>query len=1099
MNKKTVTGWQIINWGGHTNTHLRINGSTAFIGYSGAGKTQLLDAFTFLLTGNRKFNQSAENTGRSVTSYLKGDTRAEGSHRYLRGNQAVVSYIAMEVYSTETDTYMVAFVCSEMNADSVRATSSWYVAQDTKLSDIHFGEYLTVNGEQRFKVYPKDQLVIHGERLKNRDFMGLEKGTQQLIQALGLRCKVSEYQSRIQKLMAYKPEKNIDTFIRECLFEPKTLSSVKDIKEYRENLEKMRKYYEGQLQCKAAMERAEKAAEIYETTHDEYHKRRLVLQYQKWQTAKEDVAKLKEAKKQETALLQQYKQKAKRKAQAVDAARKALEKINNSTDYQDFTSRVSACEQRIEHLQEKQSFLEAPISKLTELQQWIMQIVGAGAVSLDPGVVSELRTLASPGNIEKKTEAFTRFSSAVYTLQEQKRDELSILRNDAVKDKTKLSELRNLQNSLKQNRLVFDNDLERARAHLQAELLKEGIHTDIRFFVELVSGIKDKRWRRAIETFLGGKRFNMIVEPKYCRKAMEILNNSPSLKSKLVVTDKLTTNAVVSGSAAEQLEIANAHARAYANYLLNGLILCDTLDELHEHPRGGIMANGMFAKSYVTGKLDDMDRVKLFIGQDAIKIQLAETEAEITALVAKMENDRLTAEKTKKELIFLEINSINAGEYQFNAPNENEELARQIKDERVILNGYKKNPSYAKVVEEQQKAADKYNKAVEENNDAVGQYKVCESKIEEMNMQCETLAAKVEEEKDTFKQECEKMPHLEEPAIQMYQQSISGSGKTVAITEKTIKNWFTDLDKARKGVEQAHLEICRVNGQMSEPKYGLSYIAYYRDEYRSLVNTKIDELLQAMDQTETILKKSLLNDLVGELSESMEKAEEEKNKINQELRHRPFGNDIYNFEIKENRDTEGRFLFFKIRDQMRSYMDNPEMYLNSISDNEEAKADIQRFAEIILHEEDETEYSDYRKYFTYNLVITQSLKDGNKTTLFSNKVDSASGGEMQTPFILILAASLIHLYPDDRVSTRLAFIDEAYDHMSADRIAQMVDFLESNNIQVFYSTPAEGKAETIGALIPTTIGIVKKKGTEYCYPVEGIKFTSDEDDEDETA
>lgn len=63
---------------------------------------------------------------------------------------------------------------------------------------------------------------------------------------------------------------------------------------------------------------------------------------------------------------------------------------------------------------------------------------------------------------------------------------------------------------------------------------------------------------RAIETFLGRKRFHIILGGKDCHKAMEIL------------------------------VIQNVFARRYANYLLNGIHLCENLEELHEYPKGGL-------------------------------------------------------------------------------------------------------------------------------------------------------------------------------------------------------------------------------------------------------------------------------------------------------------------------------------------------------------------------------------------------------------------------------------------------------------------------------------------------------------------------------
>ena len=52
----------------------------------------------------------------------------------------------------------------------------------------------------------------------------------------------------------------------------------------------------------------------------------------------------------------------------------------------------------------------------------------------------------------------------------------------------------------------------------------------------------------------------------------------------MVITDKLPETDISAGSAAEMLVIPNVYARRYANYLLNGIHLCGSLEELHEYP-----------------------------------------------------------------------------------------------------------------------------------------------------------------------------------------------------------------------------------------------------------------------------------------------------------------------------------------------------------------------------------------------------------------------------------------------------------------------------------------------------------------------------------
>lgn len=99
---------------------------------------------------------------------------------------------------------------------------------------------------------------------------------------------------------------------------------------------------------------------------------------------------------------------------------------------------------------------------------------------------------------------------------------------------------------------------------------------------------------------------------------MEVLERRKLHGVHVVITDKLPETDISAGSAAEMLVIPNVYARRYANYLLNGIHLCGSLEELHEYPRGGLMKNGMLAKSYAVSNMD-VDGTRVLLGGDAHK------------------------------------------------------------------------------------------------------------------------------------------------------------------------------------------------------------------------------------------------------------------------------------------------------------------------------------------------------------------------------------------------------------------------------------------------------------------------------------------------
>ncbi|WP_418746725.1 ATP-binding protein [Frisingicoccus sp.] len=117
MNRKTATKLLLLNWSRFQNITVRLEGSTLFTGVNGSGKSTILDAMTYLLTGNTQFNKAAKDRDRTVVAYVRGDTKSNGKDRYLR-KDGVVSYIAMEFWSPVEDMYLVVGVCIESASES---------------------------------------------------------------------------------------------------------------------------------------------------------------------------------------------------------------------------------------------------------------------------------------------------------------------------------------------------------------------------------------------------------------------------------------------------------------------------------------------------------------------------------------------------------------------------------------------------------------------------------------------------------------------------------------------------------------------------------------------------------------------------------------------------------------------------------------------------------------------------------------------------------------------------------------------------------------------------------------------------------------------
>ena len=219
-----------------------------------------------------------------------------------------------------------------------------------------------------------------------------------------------------------------------------------------------------------------------------------------------------------------------------------------------------------------------------------------------------------------------------------------------------------------------------------------------------------------------------------------------------------------------------------------------------------------------------------------------------------------------------------------------------------------------------------------------------------------------------------------------------------------------------------------------------------------IANVKIEEVHRKLLDQSQKLESAFMNDFVAEMNETIGEAKREIDAINRELKQIPFGQDTYKFKMQEKPE---RMLFFRICKKLENYMNSPELYMNVNREDEEMERDIREFMDMILNEEDEEEYTDYRKYFTYDMEITSRQGEEKITADLSKKQGSASNGEKQTPYFIILAASLLQCYPQRSCCARLAFIDEAFSALSRERIEQMVKYLEENGFQVIYAAPPE--------------------------------------------
>lgn len=1082
-NRITARKFLMINWSRFQKVTFEMSGSTLLTGVNGTGKSTILDAMSYLLTGNTKFNQAAKDKDRGVKAYVRGDTRANGSARYLR-NGDQTSYLAMEFFNPIENIPLVIGVNIEYSSSSDTVTPKWFILKNHELKDVKWVEVNSDTG--KFKVIPRSFLTVSSEKIKGTAFLSKGIGLEQVLRALGIRSGLKRYQSKLTKMMSFDPENNINNFIRESVLDEDPVTSLEEIRQYREQFAKMKEQYDDMLKERQQLEVIEEQSRLYEKQEQSLQIHELMLDYQDMEALKKEsddlLAKIKVARLRKGSLEKGLAAVTRRMNDAQDR----LANARSSAVMQNFQGSINDLKYKRDSLKRDDQEEIRKCQDLEKLQKNIREICAwkSDVPQFQKEDTDIFQRLTSTDiTAERKAGAFFRIRSemeksleAMNTLYYHLNDKKNALNKER-------EDLFAKKKQLESNRMLYDARAEEARRIISKDLSARGLQTDVFLFAELVRDIKDPKWRKAIETFLGGKRFYIISEGKYVRDVMQIINDRNLYWAHAVVSDKLpdSLDHIEKDSAADQLVISNLYARRYANYLLNGIHLCKDLDELHEYPRGGLMQNGMLAKSYAVTKMD-IRATRICLGKDAIEIQKKENEKAIVETNAEIaEIDKQTGPLAMHRKQAGDLN-LREDAYDFSAPQNHQALLPQIASFEESIRQMEENPEFVAALQEQKNAEDAYNDALRrytEHNSRIGQY---QQAVEDMQRQRETLELRRQASRKVYQERLETRPEIENAMLEEYHKICDRTGDVIAIQKSTVERQQSRLSneiipRLRK-LQEDYLRIANRPNDY-DTLTGPSRIPFYREEYRKLRNVRIDEARQQLDEKTKQLESAFMNDFVAGLKEKMDNARSEMEGINRELRHTPFGNDTYRFEMKERSDRSAFFNICRLLDQ---YMDSPELMLSQEENNSKLDHDIQEFMNIILSDQDDDEYTDYRTYFNYDMRIDSRQGEDNIAAQLSQKQGSASGGEKQTPYFIILAASLMQCYPRDLCCERLAFIDEAFSALSRERIEQMVHYLEENHFQVIYAAPPE-KISSIGSFIDTTVSLVTKG--RYSFAIEG--------------
>ncbi|HEX7066281.1 MAG TPA: SbcC/MukB-like Walker B domain-containing protein, partial [Bacillales bacterium] len=302
----------------------------------------------------------------------------------------------------------------------------------------------------------------------------------------------------------------------------------------------------------------------------------------------------------------------------------------------------------------------------------------------------------------------------------------------------------------------------------------------------------------------------------------------------------------------------------------------------------------------------------------------------------------------------------------------------------------------------------------------------------------------------------------EAKALQRYEEAISQSTPTL----QKIQNW----EGSFKG-QQTLRDNQFGKLQLMRQKYNIDQ--NFDADIQSEDNEAYDKLLETIEhlnipeyqeKVATALAESeeeFKSHFIFRLREAIEMAKREFHELNYALRHFPFSDDKFHFEVSPN-ERYKRFY-----DAVMDPMLIEKGSLFDLPDNDRTAVLHELFEVLVKGEAGQMEeFTDYRHYLDFDIVVTSSQGKYR----FSQVLKEKSGGETQTPFYIAILASFHHLY--SAKSARLVVFDEAFNKMDEQRIQSSLRLIKQMGLQMIASVPDE-KMQHMAPEVSTTLFVSK--------------------------
>jgi hypothetical protein len=590
--------------------------------------------------------------------------------------------------------------------------------------------------------------------------------------------------------------------------------------------------------------------------------------------------------------------------------------------------------------------------------------------------------------------------------------------------------------------------------------------------------VTDARWQSAIEGYLGGARFGILVEPKHEAEAIRIVRNMPGRdnKARVVQGEKARRDAERLKPPADSVVhvLGFTHAVAHDYFIANygNVVRVESADELKNTARG-IIAEGMGSGGYSMFRCDLPDG-ELVFGAAARERALKAKRTELAQLTAEWQaaNDR--AGETAQLLQAVDgLENVNYADTITDMLGAQRELARiesllsqlDLGEHKALeekLTALRKEERQWRDRQEQLiKASGKFEEQLREADKAVKALSDAQEETQGRVEQCEANLRAIAADWPEFDVD-RRLDHLDAEAQ--------------TLDPKRAQNERAEVERQLHAAERHMDEVIRKHNGHCQPGYAVVYTGF-DGNYDAGLFRSVCAVRGELDRVYNLLKNNILVDKHGQLRQLKESfnnafvthlchaiyqaikdGERQIELLNRELQHHRFGADREMFRFDSEWIPEYRDYWRFFEEVVKNPVIGDEVTLFEAELTAKSRKVREELMSMLLDEDEQkafreleriADYRNYRRYEIYKEV------EG-KPPIPLSEYGTGSGGQLETPAYIIRSAAITSAFrfAEGQNHLRMVLVDEAFSKMDETRSREVIAYLtEALGLQLVFIMP----------------------------------------------